>query len=195
MPKNPWTPVQQKKFLIGLFAAVGAVVWLQFILLPQQRRLAEARSEQKILRGQLEELRIGLTQRSSLEEEITRLAGEARLPANPKPPEEQLPALLEEITKAARRAQVRVVEQKPQSDLDQASPGPSGYLEIPLLIIVEGGYHPIGQFLDDLENSSNLLQVLELAIIPRPEDLFRHQAHVLFKAYLVPAVGADDASP
>ncbi|MBI3312504.1 MAG: type 4a pilus biogenesis protein PilO [Candidatus Omnitrophica bacterium] len=195
MPKSALTPDQQKKLLGGILAVVGVVAWLQFVLLPQQKRLAEARSEQKILRGQLEQLKIGLTQLSSMEEEIARLAGEAQMPANPKPPEEQLPALLEEITKAARRAQVRVVGQKPQSDLDQASPGPSGYLEIPIFIIVEGGYHPIGQFLDDLESSSNLLQVLDLSIMPLADDLYRHHAQILFKAYLIPAGGGKDASP
>lgn len=186
MPKSSLTPEQQKKILLGVLVGVVVGVWLQFVLLPQQRRWGEARAETQLLRGQLGQLKVGLVQLSAVEEEITRLSGEFQLPAHPKPPGEQLPDLLEEITKAARRAGVQVVGQKPQSDLDRMVPGASGYLEIPLLIVATGGYHPIGQFLDDLENSRNLLQVREIRIVGDPENPYRHQATLLFQSYLVP---------
>ena len=194
MPKSKLTPEQQKKILFGVGIGVGLVIWLQFVLLPQQRRLGETRAELQLLRGQLNRLKAGLVQRSTIEGEIDRLKGEFQLPANPKPPEQQLPDLLEEITKAARRAGVQVVGQKPQSELDRVSPGASGYLEIPLFIEIVGGYHSIGQFLNDLENSSNLLQMRELGIVGEPENLYRHRAVVIFQAYLVPGTASGHGS-
>lgn len=194
MPKITLTPDQQKKLLIGILTTAALTVWLLMVLLPQQRGLGEARAQRRLLQDQLQQLKTGLMNLPAMEEEITRLSsGEAHLPAHAKPPEEQLPDLLEEITKAAKKAQVQVVGQKPESDLDALAAGPSGYLEVPIVVMLTGSYHQIGQFLDLLENSENLLRVRELSI-RSGEDPYRHQGIVLFHAYLLPAAGRSDAN-
>lgn len=191
MAQSGLTLVQQKKLLIGVGAVIAAIGWLQFFYLPTQRALSEARSQVEQLSVQLNQVKSGIARLPAMQEEITRLSAEFQLPTTPKPPEQQLPELLDEISKAARRSQIQILGQKPRGNVSALVPGPSGYLEVPVMIMATGGYHQIGQFLDLLESSPQLLlRVRELGIMGNPDDLYRHGAFVLFHAYLVPGAPA-----
>ena len=126
----------------------------------------------------------------ALEEDRKRLASQLQLPALTIPPEQQLPDLLDRITRAARVSEVRLLGLKPQADLRNLKPGPSGYIEVPLEVIAAAGYHSIGRFLDGLESSQDLLQVRELQIESNSRDVWSHAVTVLLVAYLVPASAA-----
>lgn len=187
MPKSSLTPAQQKQILFGVLGAIGLTVWLSLFLLPQQRAMEQARLQLQELQGQVDQMHQGLAQMPAMEEQIAQLTAQYQLPVFTKPPEQQLPELLEMISQTARRAQVRVVVAKPKADVNKLLPGPSGYLELQMAVGLVGGYHQIGTFLDALERSGSLLRVRELAVIHGSEDLYHHQAAVLFQAYLVPA--------
>lgn len=181
------TPAQQKQILFGILGLIGFFAWLQLFLFPQRAALAQARAQIQELRGQVEQVRAGLAQQPAMEEETRRLQAEYKLPEVTKPPEQQLPELLELISQVARQAGVRVVAAKPKGDVSKLLPGASGYLELPVLVLVSGGYHQIGQFLDALEQSETLLRVRELSVMDDEEKLYEHTGAVLFQAYLVPA--------
>lgn len=187
MPKNSLTPARQKQILFGVLGLIGLVGWVSFFLLPQQRLMGQERMQLQELQSQVEQTRRGLAQMPVMEEQIRQLTARYQLPAVTKPPEQQLPDLLEMISQTARRAQVRVIAAKPSSDVSKLVPGPSGYLELQILLALSGGYHQTGTFLDTLERSGNLLRVRELALLPNPENLYHHQVVILFQAYLVPA--------
>ena len=186
MAKLELTPVQQKQILYGIGGLVGLAVWFNFLLLPQQRRMGEIRPQVQNLQQQIAQVRQGIAQMPAMEEEMSRLSTQFQLPAVVPPPEQQLPELLESITQIARQSQVRLVAAKPKSDINKLSPGASGYLEVPLFVMVSGGYHQIGIFLDRLESSESLLRVKEMGIVEDSEDLWHHKGIFLFQAYLLP---------
>ena len=191
MAQSGLTPAQQKKLLVGIGAAVAAIVWVQFFYLPIRRSLSESRLQVQQLSAQLEQAKSGIGRLPAMQEEIARLSAEFHLPTTPKPPDQQLPELLDEISRAARRSQIQILGQKPRGNVSALVPGPSGYLEVPVIILATGGYHQIGQFLDLLESSPQLLlRVRELGIMGSPDDLYRHGVFVLFHAYLVPGAPA-----
>lgn len=185
------SPAQQKQLLIGILALLAVVVGYLFWIAPRQRVLTEATAQVRQLELQLDQTRQGLSQLLSVEQEIQRLSARFQMASTPKPPEQQLPELLEEITQTARRAQVRVVEQKPTADIASLAPGTSGYLELTVMTVVTGGYHQIGTFLDLLEQSSTLLRVREMGMAQDSNDLFRHRAFILFDAYLIPGAAQE----
>lgn len=183
------TEAQKKGILYGVPAVAVLVLWVSLFLLPQRRALTELRPQVHNLRSQVKELRAGLQQLPAMEAELTRLASQfEELPTALLPPEEQLPLLLDEIGQTARRTGIRLGVAVPQSDVGKLQPGPSGFLELPIVIAIVGGYHEMGTFLDQLEHSKSLLRVREMLMYHDPEstNVFRHMALILFQAYLVP---------
>ncbi len=187
MPKSSLTPVQQKQLLSAVLGLIGLYAWLSFFLLPQQRSLGQARLQVQELQAQVDQMQGGLARMPEMERQIAELAAQYQLPEVTKPPEQQLPELLEEISRIARQAQVRIIASKPNADVSTLSPGSSGYLEFQILIAAVGSYHSVGNFLDAVEHSSHLLRLREIGVLSNPEQITHHTAIFLFQAYLVPA--------
>jgi Tfp pilus assembly protein PilO len=187
------TPAQEKQVLFGIGSVVGLILWVNFFLLPQTKALAEVRPLVEAQRQQLEQLKGELSRLPAMEAEIGRLSAEFPDPSSPLPPEEQLPQLLKTITDYARRSQVSLFTSKPTSDVNQLTPGVSGYLELYILVAVEGGYHAMGGFLDAVESSDLLIRAREMIISPNPENPTRHRGVFLFQSYLMPGPARKDA--
>lgn len=194
MAKISLTPAQQKRILFGVLGVIGLYAWIGLFLLPRQRALGQNRAQLQDLQRQVEQTRHGFSQMPAMQEEIRRLTAAYKLPEVTKPPEQQLPELLEEISQVARRSQVRIVASKPNADVNKLLPGSSGYLELQILIAAAGGYHQVGAFLDALEQSDRLLRVRELGVLSNPDSIGRHITIVLFQAYLVPARLREDSA-
>lgn len=177
---------QKRGILTGLLTVLGLAAWLNLLLAPQWGQFGRLRGELRSMKREVVRLRHDLAQMPALEEDHKRLASQLQLPALATPPEQQLPDLLEQITQAARVSEVRLLGLKPQADLRNLKPGPSGYIEVPLEVIAAAGYHSIGRFLDRLEGSPDLLQVQELQIQLNSRDVWSHAVTVLLIAYLVP---------
>ena len=180
------TPERRKQLLAAILAFLALSLGLSFILIPQMggffQRLAERRSlNQKVIR-----LRQDLKQLASLEEKHERLLQQVQIPTVSVPPEEQLPDLMENIAKAARSSQVRLLTLRPKEDIGKIPVGHSGYLEMPLELTASAGYHAIGRFLDLVEGSQDLLKLQSLEIRESPENLWEHQIRMVLTAYLVP---------
>ena len=176
----------RRRLLAGIAAAVAAVLWLQFFLIPQAAKTGRLSSELRILRTQVQKTRRELKQLPEMEKNRALLAAQYSVPAAAAPPEEQLPDLLEQIAQAARSAHVRIIVLRPKQDLAQARAGASGYLEIPLELAATAGYHQVGRFLDELERSGTLVRLRELEIRPSGQDLWNHQVKMQLLAFLVP---------
>lgn len=177
---------KQKLMLAGLLAAVGGVIWFQFLLIPQLGSAGKLGAQLKNEQSQLQKVKRELLQLPDLEKKRDLLAAQYPAPEAGMPPEQQLPDLMEKIAQAARAARVRITVLRPKQDFAQAVVGPSGYLEIPLELGGLAGYHQIGRFLDELERSGRLLLVKELEIRPSGTDIWNHQLRMTLTAFLVP---------
>lgn len=173
---------------------VGGVVWLNFFFIPQQRNLSTLSPKLTDLRRKVGQTRQQLGGLPALAAELDRLRRQYQFSGPIPPAEEQLPDLLEKITRAGRSASAQLLVVKSKGDLAQLTPGPSGYLEVPIEVVASAGYHQIGMFLDALERSENLIRIKEFHIEPDPRDIWHHQATFLFQAYLFPGAKKGDGS-
>ncbi len=180
------TPQQERKILFGIFSVIGLILWINFFLLAQHRALAAVRPQVEAQRQQIADWRDRLSRQPHMEVEIQQLSKAYPAPASPLPPEEQLPQLLKTLTDLARRSQASIFSSKPTSDVNKLTPGVSGYLELQILVAVEGGYHQMGAFLDAVESSDLLIRLRELIIFRNEENPLRHKAVFLFQVYLLP---------
>lgn len=189
MPKIELTPAQKRQLLIGAGIAIGVLAWLLLFLMPQIRTFQERRLQLMDLKQKWTELQEGLAQLPQIEGEIATLNEKYPQPEAEvdRPPQEQLPELLNTLGQLARREQVVLQVLKPTSDINKLSPGLSGYLELQIFVVVSGGYHQIGKFLDTVESSKDLLvRIQEFGIADDDESLWTHGGYILFQAYLAP---------
>ncbi|MDO8730247.1 MAG: type 4a pilus biogenesis protein PilO [Candidatus Omnitrophota bacterium] len=181
------TPQQQKqmRLLAAVLSVVGGFFWLQLLIIPQTRTAGRQGSELTVLRSKVERMRRDLQHLPEMEKKRAELAARYSSPSVSGPPEEQLPGLLDRIAQFARTAHVRVVTLRSKQDLAQVQVGPSGYLEIPLELVATAGYHQVGRFLDQLEQSDSLVRLRELEIHPGKE-LWDQEIKMLLLAFLAP---------
>ena len=182
----------KERILLGLGGAVALVLWFQIFHVPQHGIHSQRRAQVLSVRKKLQEARRNIKQLPSLEAELKRLSSGNGM-AFTFSPEEQLPELLEMIAQAARSSQVKLLTVRPQMDLNQLHPGPTGFLELPVRLEATAGYHQIGSFLDALERSERLVRLDSLEIVADPRDIWEHQVHCDLKVYLLPV--QDRSSP
>ncbi len=180
------TPAQQKQLLALLLGAIALVVWFALFFVPQKQSLSEVRGKLDTLQAKLTQLKDQLERFPGQQTKLETLIAQVELPAVVPSAEEQLPELLEEMAQLARAAQVSLAAVKPKLELDVLAAGESGYLELPLEVKTTGGYHQIGLFLDALESSESLVRVEGMEIHNSSEDVWRHEATFLLRAYLFP---------
>jgi Tfp pilus assembly protein PilO len=178
---------RQRQLISGFLGVAGFILWISLFFVPQQRLGRQIRSEVRRLKQQIAQTRQEFAQLPALEAELARWMVQYRMPTVVPPLEEQLPELLGTIAQAARSAQVRLLSIKPEGEMRQLTPGPTGYLELPVQVETSAGYHQVGRFIDALENSDSLLRVEELGIRADPVDIWHHQVSFVLAVYLLPS--------
>jgi Tfp pilus assembly protein PilO len=177
---------QQRQIAIGIGGLVGLILGVTFVVIPQVGLRSERSPKVVALKKQLTQSHERLERMPQLERELADLKAKMELTQPTLSPEGQLPDLLERIAQAARGSQVRLSAVKPKADLGGLTPGPSGFLELPVEVSASAGYHPLGAFLEALERSEMLIRVQELEIKDDLRDLWNHQATLVLQAYLLP---------
>ena len=192
-PSGELSPQQrQLRLLAVVFSAVGLVFWLQFLIIPQTGSAARLGSELTGLQIKVERVRRDVQRLPEMEKKRDELAAQYSVSSVSTPPEEQLPDLLDKIAQFARATHVRVVTLRVKQELTQVQVGPSGYLEIPLELVATAGYHQVGRFLGQLEQSDSLVRLRELEIHPGKEML-QQEVRMMLLAFLAP--GPEAARP
>ena len=186
------SPAVGRRILWVLVGIVGLILWVCFFLIPQWRISSEVGPRVRTLRKQLSQARQRISHGNELEARMQQATTEHQLPSVIPPLEEQVPELLERIAQAALKSEVHLLMVKPQEDYNQLAPGPSGYLELPVRIEASAGYHQIGQFIDTLENSENLVRLYDVRIQSDAADIWRHHTMLTLLTYLL--LGGESAN-
>ena len=188
MRKVSLSPQQQRKLLLGILVALGIIVWANAFLIPQRRIVSQTQAKVLRMQGMLDQSRREIAQLSAQEQEIAQLSQQLGAVDVTKTPDEQLPDLLKSLGDLAHRSKARFIGAKPTTDINKLRPGPNGYLDLQVMVVVMGGYHEISSFVDSLESSDLLVRVRELMILHPADssDFSLHPAVLLLQAYLVP---------
>ncbi len=87
--------------------------------------------------------------------------------------EESIPAIINEISKMADSANLKIMQIKPQKEVRNPEKftvaKAKEYYTLPIYIIAQGPYHSLGKFLNNLESSQYFIKVVSLDIVPQAE--------------------------
>lgn len=172
--------------LMALVASAAVVflllLYVRFLLVPQISGISEARSKLRndtsLLKVALGDVaKIGLM-KGVIEKYDKKLERyEKMLPAD-----EGISDLLESLSDMAKLANMSIVGIVP---VEQKGAGAESivYKEIPIMITAKAGYHELGQFLSNLENSDRFIKVADMQIKSNPSTPGRHDVELLVVTY------------
>jgi len=105
--------------------------------------------------------------------------------------EDQVPALLNEISEIANKNQIRINQIKPaKATKDTRSlksakvTAVSKFGGYTITLDLSSDYHHLGSFINDLENAETFLSVEDLKIVPNVSDYFRQNIKLVLKTYV-----------
>ena len=182
-PERLLTKSKKQMTLIALVALFAVTVYFNFVLKPHVTSCVRAVIKVNKLHSDLKSAQADIRNigkyKNSLDahkEKVERY--EKMLPA-----EQEIPNLLENLSAMAKSSSVKIVGITPavtkQAQKDQI------YQEIPILISAKSGYHELGKFLDNLENSDRFMKVADIAIKSNYTTPRKHDVELLILTYIL----------
>ena len=95
---------------------------------------------------------------------------------------DETPALLENLSKQAQRAGVKITSLEP-SDVPPVRGAKSSYSLLPIQVKAAAGTHELGAFLSNLETGGTFFQIEELRIASNPANERKHTVELSMEAY------------
>jgi len=166
----------KKLILIGLICVIVIYIDYSFVLGPQVSAVNSARNKIKKISADLN----AFEQESSGEPSLNG-ADRSGVLKKELIAQDELPRLLEEISQAANKNNVRIMQIAPVKEAKQASAAGPKAMIIKLELISR--YHDLGSFVNDLENSSKFLMLTGLKIKREPADTTKENVSLELKTY------------
>jgi type IV pilus assembly protein PilO len=181
--KNP----RQTMILIILLSSVLFLFYFSFILKPQVMRVTDVLGRNGRLMAELKTANSNIAKVEQFKKTIEAYRErvddyEKRLPA-----EQEIPSLLENLSNMAKSSNVKIIGITPVQKALKEQRGQKGqtYQEIPILITAKSGYHELGYFLSDLENSDRFMKVTDIAIRTNRVTQKKHDVELMISTYIL----------
>lgn len=157
------------KTLYYIFGGVLLLVFLldYFVLMrPQLATLTKINPELKILAGDIEKAKTEITKLDQYKKEVSRLEDAIKKENEKVEPREEVPLILEHISRLANTNGVKITQIMPNvidSEIVLEN-NDRVYYSLPIDIEAKAGYHNFGRFIDTIEQGEIFLQVKKLTI-------------------------------
>jgi type IV pilus assembly protein PilO len=176
------SPGLQKLLLAFLLSGGALGVYFFSSLLPVtfpkgSARISELKSQFDQKSAELARARASVADLPRFEAEYEQLHQRWELASELLPADRQLPTLLRKITLAGQQTGVQFVMFKPAAPRSQTY-----YTEMPVDIVVHGGYHQVGSFLAELANMRRIVTVSGLKLTTAPSNTYRLTTAASFNA-------------
>lgn len=176
---------QDRNKLILAILVILVILFMDFSfgLRTQTRALRAVDSKIVGLKKGLENLRSDLDMMKRQEAGLA-IGGEKKLISA-----DQIPWIIEELSRLANQQGVRIFQVKPvrQVSIAKSTEKSASKDEHPPILInleLSSGYHGLGRFLAELENHSIYQEIKELDINPNEKNPFEHDVNLVLKTYV-----------
>ena len=202
MSKMPKADLE-KVVLIGVAGFIVVLSLIQFAMIPSFRKLGDLKKEIVKERETLKKDEALIASKSRLEARLASVQGKLKEYEKALPPYREMPNILQKIAEIAYENKVKIIKvepvQKPAEAPKAAKPVPAAkpgakpeakkpsaiYTEIPITVEVRGGYHALGEFINGVEASDNIMSVGDFEVKANPDDIQNHSARFLIVVYVL----------
>lgn len=181
-------PRTQTLLLTVLVTLIAAALYLYFVFVPQAVRVFGLTVSTGKMRSELESARILIKDFKRLASDLKKQGLKVELYEKKLPAEQEIPALLENLSNMAKGSDIKIVGIAPAMSYfkDDRSVGKSRiYREIPILITAKSGYHEFGSFLNNLENADRFMKVADIGIKANKTSPKKHDVELMVCTYVL----------
>jgi type IV pilus assembly protein PilO len=148
---------------------VGAFVY--FAYLPKHKQIGMLDNTYKNLSAKLEKAKRNAKQLNAYRTKMKAAEAQFQIVMRALPEKEEIPALLDGISMAARDAGLDIIQFQPKPEAAKEF-----YAEVPLSIHVLGNYHNVAIFFEKISNLPRIVNVNAIKIVPEKKESTKLQA-------------------
>lgn len=178
-------PKQQMMILMALGAVLGAVLYFSLLLKPQVVGVFNIAVKNNKMKGDLRSVEGDISNIGRHKEKIAGYKDKVDKYERMLPAEQEIPSLLENLSSMARSSGVKIVGITPAQVKENKNKDGEIYQEIPILISAKSGYHELGSFLANLENSDRFMKVVDIDIRSNKVTPKKHDVELLVLTYIL----------
>jgi type IV pilus assembly protein PilO len=142
---------------------VGAFVY--FAYLPKHKQIGMLDKTYKNLSAKLEKAKMNARQLNSYRTKMKAAEAQFKIVMRALPEKEEIPALLDGISMAARDAGLDIMQFQPKTEAVKEF-----YAEVPISIHVLGNYHNVAVFFEKISNLPRIVNVNAIKIAPQQKE-------------------------
>jgi Tfp pilus assembly protein PilO len=166
---------KKKISLIVLVCLVILYLDFTFFLKSQVQNIRDLGPKIKQLRLDIDTLNKDLAYLEALKDKQTGLLSKAKKIIS----EDQLPLLFKDISDMANKSNVKIMQMKPEVELQSEVKAQGKFLPILLAIDLSCGYHALGKFINTLETSAQFMAVQDIGIESDKKDYLRQNVKLV----------------
>jgi len=178
---------QRKLLIIVIGIAILLVADISFILLPLINKTFDLSSQVSSTRKNIDNLNQQISTIDETREKLSRLKESYSKYVKRFSREEEIPRLLETLSKIAAESEVVILAVRPvatKSD-KQDKKLANIFREVPIEIRAMGGYHQLGSFINKLETLDRFLKVTDISITQNIRTPRNHSLRLLVATYIL----------
>ena len=182
----------KKNEILALTALIGAIILVGYFLLflnPMLSKLFDLSRKVSKLESDINIADLAIGSAPKLEKEIEDLKSKAMSYSNKLPREEELPALLENLSTMAQNTDIKITKIFPTKDAETAADpkaAKSGiYQEKGISINAQCGYHQLGTFISEMEGAERFMEISDITIESVKTTPKRHNVQLIVKTFVL----------
>ncbi len=191
MPNIPIDFKKNKREVLIALVAIAAMVFfadINFLLRPQIRGLTGRLAEIGKMSSELKTAAGDIANIENFKKGISSYRDKVSLYEKQLPAEQEIPSLLEYLSAIAKKSNVTIIgitPGQPGTLTEGKSRESQVYQELPIVISAKSGYHELGMFLSNIENSDRFMKVIDIDIKVNKATPRRHDVELVLYTYVL----------
>lgn len=177
--------LEKRQLFFGVVLVVLALVaYIKWLVAPPFRDIRDLQVKISEKKRSLSTIEKAIPRLPEMEAKIAHLRQRANTLKGQLPGRSELPTLLERLSEVAEKSDVKIIEISPSTTIQVGRGVPDVYEELPIAITAKSGYHELGSFINQLENSDRIFLVKDIQIQSDRNDQKRHHVRLMVGTFV-----------
>jgi type IV pilus assembly protein PilO len=185
IPEDMRSNQKQLMLLFALVALTAAILYVNFILIPQVSGVAGSLMKMSGAQARLNGAQADAARIQALRDSMASVSEKVELYEKMLPAEKEIPSLLENLSAMAKSSGVKIVGITPVSLQEESRVKKQVYKEIPIQISAKSGFHELGAFLSNLEGADRFMKVSDIQIKSNSSSPKKHDVELMVLTYVL----------
>jgi type IV pilus assembly protein PilO len=183
---NAYIKKNPKQLTMAMIAAALAalLLFVYFLLMPQLTKLGTLVGKASKAKLEFRSAKVSISNIDKFKSDISKFSAKIDLYEKKLPAEQEMPSLLEELNSMAKKSNLDIISITPSAPRAEGALK-AAYQEFQIKIIARCGYHELGSFLTDLENTDRFMKLVDINIKANENTPKMHSVELMVATYIL----------